>query len=264
VNNLPYYENPPIVEVACSTMFSPKALLTAHLGLLWQRFQPDYPFCDDVAPLAPVFEYFEGQQTLQAQINLSNVPPLPRVWFINKDQNGLIQVQQDRFIYNWRLIRPEDDYPRYGNIINSFQTYFEQFNSFLQEVQLEAIVSNQYELTYVNYIPEGDEWQTLEDIGNIFPDFAFRSNTERFIAKRSEINWKTVFDIPELLGRLHVSIRNGIRDDKKKVIILELTVRGGLGVTQLEWFNMAHDWIVRAFSELTDNKVQEKIWKIRK
>jgi hypothetical protein len=54
---LPSYDQPPVTEVACSVLFdSIEGLLSPHIGLLWQRFQPEYPFCDDVAPIAPRIE----------------------------------------------------------------------------------------------------------------------------------------------------------------------------------------------------------------
>ena len=59
---LPSYDRPPVIEVACSVMFpSLEGLLSPHIGLLWQRFQPEYPFCDDVFPIAQRVEIFDDR-----------------------------------------------------------------------------------------------------------------------------------------------------------------------------------------------------------
>ena len=51
---LPNYENPPVIEVVCGILFQELASLSgAHLGLLWQRLQPEYDHVQEVAPLAP-------------------------------------------------------------------------------------------------------------------------------------------------------------------------------------------------------------------
>ncbi len=48
----------------------------------------DYPNCQEVAPLAPVIEQFEGEK--QIKLDFQEVPPLPRIWFIHKNDNGII------------------------------------------------------------------------------------------------------------------------------------------------------------------------------
>lgn len=73
------YEKPPVNEVVCSVLFDPiEALLTPHIGFLWQRFQPDYPFCYEVDPLPPKVEVFNNQ-VIETMLEESDIPYLPRV-----------------------------------------------------------------------------------------------------------------------------------------------------------------------------------------
>jgi uncharacterized protein (TIGR04255 family) len=266
IGKLPSYDQPPITEVACSVMFpSLEGLLTTHIGLLWQRFQPEYPSCDDVVPIAPRIEIF-NDQSVEPQLKLSNIPPLPRVWFVNQDGTRIIQIQRDRFIHNWRKIGAESEYPRYGSLIRAFQDHLTNFDDFLMEAELGRVQPLQYELTYVNQIPQGQAWLTLEDIGKVFPDVSWKANSPRFLAHPQSISWATVFELPDELGRLHTSVKPALLNEKS-TLLFELTVRGIGNCTSREtlqsWFDIAHEWIVYAFADLTDKEVQTKNWKWR-
>lgn len=264
---LPFYEQPPVTEVACSVMFnSIEEFLTPHVGLLWQRFQPDYPFCDDVAPIAPKIEVF-GNKSVEAKLQLSDIPPLPRIWFISPDGTRIIQLQRDRLIHNWRKVSSDSEYPRYDSLIEAFQEQLASFDSFLKEADLGQVQPSQYELTYVNQIPQGDGWTTLEDIGKIFPDFAWRVNSQRFLSKPESISWTTTFELPDEIGRLHTTIRHAL-GESYTILLFELTVRGigsyASRESMQDWFDLAHEWIVQAFTDLTGEEIQKDIWKRRR
>jgi uncharacterized protein (TIGR04255 family) len=266
IRKLPSYDQPPVTEVACSVLFnSIEGLLSPHIGLLWQRFQPEYPFCDDVAPIAPRIEIF-GEQDIEPMVELTNIPPLPRVWLISNDGTRIIQIQRDRFVHNWRKISPESEYPRYGTLIKGFQEHLSNFDAFLAEAELKQVQPLQYELTYVNQIPQGDAWSNLEDIGKVFPDFAWKANPQRFLSYPQSISWATVFELPDELGRLHASVKYAVLNNYPS-LLFELTVRGIGSYTSREalqnWFDIAHEWIVYAFGDLTDEEIQTKIWKRR-
>src|SRR5689334_15682106 len=95
------YETPPINEVVCGLMFEPlNELLAPHLGLLWEKYKPGFATCKQQPPLALQLEKPEGTIS-EAQVVFEE-PPLPRVWFEETGGNGIIQVQRDRFHYNWR------------------------------------------------------------------------------------------------------------------------------------------------------------------
>src|SRR5206468_7988683 len=108
---LPDYENPPVTEVVCGMSFKPVQLQIPHIGLFWERCREEYPTCQEVAPLLPVIERFGEEDTSEAQV--FNEVPLPRVWFIHRQDTGIIQLQRDRFLHNWKKGKPTDAYPRY-------------------------------------------------------------------------------------------------------------------------------------------------------
>ena len=136
-----------------------------------------------------------------------------------------------------------------------------QFESFLHENKFEKLVPLQYEMTYINHIWEGEGWSNLLEIGKVLPDHSFRQNSKRFLPEPERLNWGTSFLLPDKAGRMHVTIRNGKRrDDGKPMIVLDLTVRG-IGKEGMEaWFDLAREWIVCGFADLTGDEIQKKIW----
>jgi uncharacterized protein (TIGR04255 family) len=232
--------------------------------VLWEKYRSDYPKCREVAPLTPTVERFE--KPAPVELRFADVPPLPRVWFVHANDNGIIQVQRDRFLHNWKKVRPEDEYPRYPKVIEMFQDRLSQFEAFLRENDLGVIEPVQYEMTYINHIPQGEGWTTLNEIGKVFPDFALRADQQRFLPEPEGINWRTSFALPEQAGRLHVKIQHGKhRETQQPILVLDLTVRG-IGADRSvegmkEWFDLAREWIVCGFADLTSEDVQRDVWR---
>lgn len=262
---LPSYDQPPVSEVVCSVQFDfMEKFISPHIGLLWQRFQPDYPFCEDLPPLTEVVELFNNQDG-DNQLKLNDpLPSLPRVLFINSDATKIVQVQRDRLIYNWRKVDSSSEYPRYHSLVTSFQEHLNRFSSFVAEADLGEIQISQYELTYSNKIPQGEAWKTLEDVGEIFPGFKWQTESSPFILKLKKINWNATFDLPEEFGELYVSLKNTVFDDHP-TLSFELTICGIGDDTSLEamrtWFDAAHKLIVEAFADLTNETIQVNVWK---
>ena len=165
-------------------------------------------------------------------------------------------------------MKPEDEYPRYPKVIKMFRNRLLQFKSFLKEYKFGEIDPLQYEMTYINHIQEEEGWTNLKEVGNVFPDFCYRDNEKRFLPEPDRINWRTSFVLPNEAGRLHVTIRNRTLKTGKRMIFLDLTVRG-IGNDKSEkgmesWFDLAREWIVRGFVDLTGKDVQEKVWRTEK
>lgn len=267
-DSLPEYEKPPLAEVICGTTYKPlDKFVASHMGILWGQFQPDYPKVEELAPLSSPIEIFQGQQ-IPTELEFTTVPPLPRQRFTSKDGNNVIQIQRDRFIFNWRKVNQDDSYPRYLKVIESFEEKLSIFENFLQSgnINVEPI---QNELTYINQIPQGDLWETIQDIRNIFPKIDLSFNG--LILKEPETtNWRISFVLPNNLGRLHTVIRTNAErvSDGKPLIMFELTVRGmnqeQSKLNRKAWFDSAREWIVKGFTDLTSEEIQNKIWERRK
>jgi uncharacterized protein (TIGR04255 family) len=252
---LPSYKNPPVNEVVCGMRFNtPDKLRIPHIGLLWEKFRADYPIIQHAAPIASV----KGEIV----VDMTTGMPIPRVWFINKLDDQLVQFQSDRFYFNWR--RRQDDYPRYDYVIKNFEDVLNNITIFFDEFEFGELSPIEYELSYINHIPEGQGWNTIDDLPNIFLDYNWEKIKDRFLPKPNKVAWNKEFLFPEKMGNLVVSLKQAIRtEDKVPLLILELKTRGIDESAKIEgirkWFDLAHEWIVRGFTDLTTPEIQ-KIW----
>lgn len=260
----PSFDNPPVVEVAFGVQFKAiKKFLAPHYGVLWKDCFPNFSECQEQGPLAPTIETISGQPP--AELTLSEVPPLPRIWLSNSDDHDLVQLQRDRFFYNWRKIDEDDKYPRYAKTKSSFVHYYKKFANWIGGTLGEEIVVRQLELTYFNHLEFGGVLENFAEIDQILPDFNWRSPESRLLKTPSNINWNTSFDLPEIGSRLHFSVRPGRnKASGANFILMELTVRG-LGQESgpeavEEWFDQAREWIVKGFADLTSEAMQSERW----
>jgi len=265
LSSLPDYDNPPVTEVVFGIQFNKlDAIKAPDTGILWEKLgRKEYPECKEMPPLPHVIERFDVPSPQPQPITIEEIshPPLPRLFFINTSKNHLIQVQQDRLHQNWRKLKSDDKYPRYAELYPKFIKSWKLFTSFVNEFNLGTLKPNQYELTYVNHIPRGEGWINLTDIENVFPEFQCKVGN-RFLPEPENIAWRKIFRLPNDNGRLHVSLRLALsRELKDRIMILDLTARGFIPNKMDVWFNMAHEWIVKGFADLTAQSIQGAVWK---
>jgi uncharacterized protein (TIGR04255 family) len=256
------FKNPPITEAVCGIAFRRlERFLAPHMGLLWALFRKDYPRVEEKSPLTPPKQAIHEDES----DSLVGIIGRPRIWFVREDETRLIQVQQDRFLHNWKKVKTDDEYPRYGQLIEEFPAALDRFRNFVETEGLGNLEPIQYELTYVNVISEGEGFECLGRIGELLPDFRWRREGNRFLSKPDGINWTSFFPMAEESGRLRVTISDGrLKATNKPVIRLMLTAQGLPKDTAPEamraWFDLAREWIVRAFVDLTSESVQSDHW----
>lgn len=250
---LPEFENPPVSEVVCGIVFEPvEQFAIHHVGLFWEVVKDEFPICENAARLG----------FSPAQLDLKDY--LPRVWFVCKEQDRLIQLQNDRFFFNWRKTEIEEFYPRYRKIIKAFGDNLGRFKSFLKENNLGSIKPKRCELSYINHIPQGDGWESLGDIAFVFRDFAWDSS-ERFLPEPDHLEGQAVFLMEKELGTLSIKLQRAERkEDKLPTLRLDISAHG-LGEDKSmaavwSWFEIAHKWIVKGFADVTTKDVQESCW----
>jgi len=254
---LPSYKKPPVDEVVCGFRFEPlPELKVPHLGLLWDRFRAEYPTAQHAIPIAT-----DGALPVD---ELTGVP-IPRMWFISKADNELIQFQMDRFYFNWR--RRGDEYPRYASIIQKFENAKSQLDAFIDEFHLGEVKPLECELTYINLIPQGVAWRSVKDLPNVIGDLTWTSDKHEFLSVPANIAWHARFELPDGKGWLNVKLSEGKRKvdgNGSPALVFELAAKG-LGddrsvAAMRDWFDLAHEWIVRGFTDLTAKEMQQKIW----
>ena len=253
--DLPSYKTPPVIEVVFGIFFQKlEALKIPHFGLFWQKIRKEFPECVHAAPLGI---------TLPTDSETSL--PLPRIWFVNKDEINLIQLQTDCFFFNWRKVTGAEEYPRYSDVKKPFEKYHNLFIKFLQENNLGEINYKHCELTYINHIYKDNGWNSIADISQIMRDLSWNKK-DRFLPEPKTIQWLSIFPLPEDFGELKVSLKHGIRwTDNHPLFVLEISTKGlggGENPERIsEWFDLSHEWIVKAFADVTNSEIQKKIWR---
>lgn len=256
---LPTFSDPPVVETVLSAQFEPIAgLKVSHFGLYWREIADRFPNTEERAEVKAVIETFLEAPNFESSVHFEalDVPPMPRVWFINEVGTEVVQVQRDRFIKNWREQGSGDAYPRYPNLRMRFDADFAHFTDFVKTNALGNIVVNQCEVTYVNHV----EGISASDVAKVFsivvpapgshpgPIEAF-SYSSRFVIKDRDGN---------PVGRLHVGIQSTKRaTDGKPIIAMNLTARGQVG-SGLDFLDVGREWIVKSLKELTLAEMHEK------
>jgi len=270
-DDLPNFDNPPVVETVLSVQFEPlRGISTAYLGLLWNEFSDNFPQTADQAALPQFLEEFpeSPRARLGLRVQALDRPPVPRMWFVSKRGNEMIQVQADRFIKNWRKEGEGEEYPRYERVKDSFQRDFDKFRCFLADRNIGVPSVNQCEVSYVNHIIAGEGWQTFGDFDRVFSvwvtprDWALPA--DQVPSRAEDVRIQARFVIPDdegkPTGRLHVDIQPAFRTtDGKPMYLLHLTARGQVG-SGVEFFDLGRRWIVKTFASLTSAEMH-RIWK---
>lgn len=264
---LPSFQQPPVVEVAIAVQFEELSGLTGPMiGLLWQRFRDRLPQLEVHAPRPTRFERFvvPDEPESDVTLELSEMPPSPLVWFVSSDDSELVQIQNNRLVFNWR--HRGDAYPRYEYVRASFAEHLETLCSFLREATLGDIVPNQWELSYINHISGGDTVLNHYELGNVIPSWT-HGQSDDFLPNPEDVTLRVRYRIVENdkpIGRLHISaIPKFTLPEKDPIIALQLIARGEpVNVTDpgdvLPFFDLGHEWIVRGFASITSSKMHEQ------
>ena len=185
------------------------------------------------------------------------------MWLINQNDDRLLQLQVDHLFFNWR--RRAAEYPRFPNVIDSFAASLAKFLDFVRLEELGDFTPLSCELSYVNHMPKGQGWQEPRDFANILRDFCWQSDSTRFLPDPVACGWQAHFPLPGSLGRLMARLNQVTRkEDQMPLLVLELSAKGiGDDKTPaglLAWFDVAHEWIVRGFADLTTMSAQKDLW----
>lgn len=268
--DLPKFDKPPVVETVLGVQFKPIGGLTdSHMGAYWAGLKSEWPVVKNAAPLAEQFEHF-GERgpswalaSLQIQITQD---PSSRMVMTHRDENRIIQIQNNRFHFNWTGGHLKQKYPEYDDFVRpAFDEAFGDFQRFVVEEELGEIEPNQWEVTYVNHIPKGSVWNEPDDWATIFstsPTLRTLSSAVRLESVQAE--WH--FEIAPQKGRLHVQMVTGRKktdEGEEDLLVLKLTARGPMvpqnGPTLGEGLDIGHETIVRTFRELA-SKEARKYW----
>src|SRR6185369_17512255 len=135
-SDLPDYARPPVNEVVIGLSFAKLRLNQVHIGLLWSTVRDRYPSQQDTVPTQTVLEAFDEPLNLEA-VDLEELP-LRRSWFIGKEPQWLLQIQENRLVHNWRRLNPTDVYPHFEECLARFMYAWSALDRLCEAEQLPA------------------------------------------------------------------------------------------------------------------------------
>ncbi len=251
------FRAPPVEEVALAAQFADPVLSFEQLAQLDERLRSDF----SIKQLHPELP----RMTLQdvgLQFHLDPPASMPRIWWLASDGHYLVQAQGDRVALNWRRLGKPTTYPRYP----SLRQQFENILSFVTDIVKADAQVDVCEVTYVNELSRED----LEDAPALasFLTTVGRPQAAGFLPQAQEERWEARWNVPRtqdgFLGRLDVKAEPALNPrTERQVYLLTMTCRIG-GPSQLPAssvvtpLDIAHEWIVRGFADLTTSEMHER------
>lgn len=266
MNDLPIFKSPPVTEMVLGVQFNDVPEFNPiRLGGWWQTVKNDFPNLQQHERLPKRIVPKDLNQPAKLTLTLSNRPQNLRCWFLNESGTQLIQIQDDRFIYNWRKQNDTDGYPRYENIKARFKELFLSFCAYSQKNKFGEIIPNACEVVYVNRISQNELWKSHSDISKVIGVDV--SCSDSFLPRPELINAGLSYRLEnngDFVGRSTVNI-NSAYDRKTREPIIHLQFECiGEPVTKdfvgMEKFmDIGHEWIVKGFASLT-TEAMHKVW----
>ncbi|MBK6688774.1 MAG: TIGR04255 family protein [Deltaproteobacteria bacterium] len=259
-----------MVEVALGVQFEPLGGLGIPLmAQFWEQIRDRFPKWTQHPLIPAAMESFGSPMAVPLNVSFSlRNDPMIRSMFEDIAGNHLIQVQNDRFVHNWKKEQDQSlVYPRYPVVRKNFEAAFQHFAKFAGEHGLGEPVATLCEVAYVNHVPASKVWGRYGQLGEVLASFSGHT-TDGFLAEPEGVDLNLRYVIPDLdgrpVGRLHVAARPVIRRvDGTPMFKLDLTARtlvedrgltGALGA-----LDKGHDFLVNAFRSITTKKMHE-VW----
>jgi uncharacterized protein (TIGR04255 family) len=250
------FDRPPVQEVVIGAYFEPlENLRSYHYGEFARLWRGEFPTVQD-QPALPSPDLL-GWDT--APIQFLEPDALPRCWFINEEGDLLIQLQRDRLIQNWR--KRGDDYPHYSDLRPRFEEAWRDFQTLADELGIGPVQIVKGEVSYINPIPLAGPLAASPTLATLLRPLQGASGEFLPFPATSTLRLEYPMESEGLsVGTLTVQA-NPARGPQGEVFMLSLTGRGvlmGEGLEGLHRFHdLAHEWIVEAFWELTTPEMRE-------
>jgi uncharacterized protein (TIGR04255 family) len=259
LDDLPKYERPPLIETAMGVQFAPIANFTAgHYGWFWKRYLDEYwTKVQDAVRSVNQFEKFGEQGSWQQfppqQLVIQGTPQPDRILIFDERNDRIIQLQNDRFFYNWR--KGEADYPSFAKTYPEFRLRLRSFEDFLRECGLDAPIYSQWEFTYFNAIPKGELWDSPANWADIFPGLFGRLDHGEIGLVCESSSGMLKFEIPPKKGRVYVAGQLARMETGQEILQLNLTARGPVITGDEGWsleagITSGHTALVRTFHRI--------------
>lgn len=242
------FKSPPLVELVLGAQFEKPFLSPEVVYQLYRDyFGSKFPTIQEREIVPTTIEKLDKETILSVPGHFQ-----ARKLFVNRANDELIQLQPDKFLYNWRRSKEGDTYPHFESVYSTFK---DNLDLILKIAPNERI--NQLEITYVDHIEHPDFKIREFDLSTIFSFIKLPSIRG--------IDFKSSFIQPAINSNLYLTIRTAFTNvEKKPFIYVETTCRGFVASMSVEeWMIKARKSLVDFFLEITTEEAHEK-WGILK
>ena len=257
LTELPAYKNPPAVETLMGVYFARLAEWNLlRFGQFWSELQSDYPH-GQILP--PIIEPLRPEMVSELPV---------RATFINREKTELVQVQDSCFFRNWRKTEENKSYTHYEQLRPRYLHEWDRFKDFLAKKGIKAPQVYQCEVTYVNHLIRGVEWNSYLDIAKVFKPIAprtidaHRGRQYEFLPEAASFGFNGGYNLAELGVTLQMQANSAVRQpDGSEVIQLTISAKGDTPTSDdsvlTETLDRCHRAVILGFSDITTEEAQQ-------
>lgn len=244
------FTSPPIDELIIGVHFKlAKPITTVDLGLFWATISKDFPSTEDQVPLIAT-----------APAVFASLPPLRRVWMVGVDPTRLLQIQSDRFYFNWRKRESTDKYPGFEAILKEALGHWLYFTEWLGKNNHGHLTATRFEVTYIDVISKELGWNGPSHTCELIKIFNSLQNPN--FGSPELATAQLSYPLPNSMGNLALNIKQALRArDGLPILVVEhiaqTPVRDGLDFSS--WFLFAREQIRLLFLDIITDRARE-VW----
>lgn len=258
----PCFEKPPVVETAIGVQFAALPGFTqVHFGKYHCVVSERFPVAEDQPRLQRLSETFPRQPRIQG-IRFESAGLPDRVFYRDRiDGSQLIQLQPDRFGFNWCKSVTEEHYPSFGVNSGTFLREYEGFVAFCRDNGLGEVRPDIVEVIYVNHIfPLAEE--TAQDLFDRVFSASIARHFDSYLPAPASTSLNRVFEPDGQRGRLYAEASVAMHKERGEFLAFQMVARvRATGDSIADDIVVAHDWIVNGFVSLTSPEMRSKRWK---
>lgn len=188
------FDDPPVREVALGRTFLARPdFLLPYFGDFWSRIKGRYPTTEQSLPIVDPAEEITDLAAFS-----------PRVFFVAPGSRSLMQLQQNRFHYNWRQGDVPAEYVRFPAIQTECLALWRELESYVLEVTKKPLQPQKAELTYTNFV-EATAGENSFQLAELALHDSCWATHGRFLEAPKAFAHNYVFDVPDSKSTLQVS-----------------------------------------------------------
>ncbi|MCP9491031.1 MAG: TIGR04255 family protein [Solirubrobacteraceae bacterium MAG38_C4-C5] len=256
------FERPPVIEVVFGTQFGAAIVDLEVLAEFARSVRGEFPRREQIEPLPRAFESFDHPPAgTHIEFRFGGAP-LPRTRFISTDEQTLLQLQADRFLFNWRRVSADDAYPRYETLRPRFDALRQRLIEVLDGLGRPTPVVDHVEVSYINELsfpghPSARTHASLSALVSTVSDLPRGG----FLSEPEDVGYSARFRIPRAdgtgpMGRLIARTEPAYRSaDGRPIHLLTLTANlvGSFAsdTAVIDALDLGRRWVVNGFLEMT-------------